>query len=74
MMTVPPASISRSAARPIVGLQLRPDVVSDPPHSTPMIRSDIGHGSRLNCEACSTMRAALRVPCATHSMVPFGCR
>ena len=57
---VPPSSISRSAMRPIVGLQLRPDVVSDPPHSTPTTRSEIGHGSRRS--AGSLQHQARRPP------------
>ena len=74
MMMVPPSSTNRSAMRPIAGLHDRPDVVSDPPHSTPMTREDAGQDTRRMPEASIAMRIAMRVPLATALMVPSGCR
>ncbi len=73
MITVPPSSIRRSAIRPITGLQVRPEVVSEPPHSTPTVSADTGQGRRRIDEARVASRSASRVPSAIAWMVPPGC-
>ncbi|MCY1301363.1 hypothetical protein D9M68_733850 [compost metagenome] len=74
MITVPPPATTMSAMRPITGLQLSPEVVSEPPHSTPITSDDTGHGTRRARDAASDSCAALRVPSAMHATVPSGCR
>ena len=69
-MTVPPESTSRSENRPTAGLEARPDVASEPPHSTPTLRSASGHGARSISDAARTIRAAMRTPSMVIASAP----
>ena len=59
-MSVAPASASRSNARPTVGFDARPEVVSDSPHLVLIVNWLTGNGSRRISEASCTNSLALR--------------
>ena len=74
-MTVPPESTSRSEKRPTAGFEASPEVVSEPPHSTPTVRCSSGHGSRASSDAARTIRVAMRTPSIViASALPLSCR
>ena len=57
-MEVPPSLTIRSLSCPIRGLEARPLVGSEPPHSVPMISSDMGNSSLCSKDASSTISLA----------------
>ena len=67
---VAPMSTSRSQASPIRGLEARPLVWSEPPHSVPTISSLMGNFSRCSRDASCAILLAARVARSTVAMVP----
>src|SRR5882757_6926785 len=57
-MTRPPAATKRSAATPRVGLAVRPEYASLPPHCSPRVSSATGMGSRRRAMMSEAMMAS----------------
>ena len=57
----PPEAHSKSERRPTTGLALMPEKPSLPPHFTPMVRSEMGQGSRSNRFASATPAKVARI-------------
>ena len=61
---VPPKSIIISEQTPHVGLEAKPDVVSDPPHSIPKIISEMSHSTLSSKDNSWTNFLAIATPFA----------
>jgi hypothetical protein len=68
--TRPPCSTSQSATAPTAGLAVRPDMVSDPPHSMARVRCSKPTSSRSSFAASSSIPRPICTPRSTARSVP----